>query len=358
MKGAGRTGGPGGIVVAPMGGAVDTMVWLTPEQHGLARRCAELAGLSIVSAGFPRGIGRVDQAGEALRSLEVSAAYSDIRHEAATTAARLLLVLTAAGNDGERSGAVLDDASLLSACAARGIEVVTLEPAPASVSAMVSGGPDRPIPVRLAPLLRDAPEFAQARDAVQVVAPVRSVLVSISGGPGEGSLGARLVDAVAALDAVLGEPESVDACVSSPGVGAGVHVAPASSVRGLKGDLAASLRYSSASASVWLSDRAGPWRREVRIVGERGGVVLCDGQVRVFTPGGEAMDADGNAPAATAGESLVAAVARSIRAAIERRALSEAVDWVSVLATAEAAVLSARTGQNESPRTIVRMSAG
>lgn len=344
-----------------MVGAEDTMVWLTPEQHALAARCAELAGLSIVSVGFPRGAGRADQASEALKRLGVQAAYSDIRHEAATTPARVMLVLTGAGNDGERSGGVLDDPGLWSACAGRGIEVVTLEPAPASVNALVTG--DRRAGVRLSPLLRESVEFAQARDALDLVTPIRSVMVSISGGPGEGSLGARLVDAAAAMDAILGEPESVDACVSSPGVGAGVHVAPASSLRGLKGDLSASLRYASASGSVWLTDRAGPWKREMRIVGERGSVLLTAAEVRVFTPAGEPMDADTEPATPAAGKAapapdLAGALARSVRAAVERRAAADAVDWVSVLATAEAAVLSARTGQNESPQTIVRMSAG
>lgn len=351
----------------------DAVVWLEPRQARFAAALLRAAGVRCVAFGFPRSASRGELAVEAGAVLGCSESpLADLRHAAATTEARLLLVLTAMGEEGEKPGAVspLDDPALLSTCKSRGIDVVSTEPLPGSLtdlawqSESVGGGPL----LRQLGMFRRSSVFVQMREAAGAlggtkeagIGHLRSVSLEFTTGAGAGSLASRLVDACAVIEGLagLGIVEAVDASVAAPEHAGAVHLALPEKARHLRGDMSMHLRLGNgATGSVVLSDRAGPWRRRVRLVGEVGvieatdaGVVVLDGEGRAAESGDGLVGA--RAPGAMSDAEVLGGL---MRLEIERREVSEPVNWPGVLGIAEAALLSARTGQNESPETMLRM---
>ena len=180
--------------------------------------------------------------------------------------------------------------------------------------------------------------------------------------------GARLYDAMHTAHSILGVPESIDASIITQVASSGLRLEPSESLRFLHGDLSANLRYAGAkSAALSLSDRAGRWFRGVALVGEAGCIRMdesgverndADGQVIEKSPaprrkstskGGALFEDIIDAPA-------LDALAEAARRAVDPRATKpEPFDLEAVRSMCEAAILSARTGQPESPATVVRM---
>ncbi|MFM9957029.1 MAG: hypothetical protein ACKVZJ_03065 [Phycisphaerales bacterium] len=380
-------------------GLADAVVWLEPMQAAFAVRMAASGGWRVASAGFPRSVLGSDKAREAASLLGIEAPIQDLRHTLATTEARIFVVLSAVSEEGDRPGAVapLDDPQVMSTCRTRGIDVVTLEPSPGTLldraaSSIAGGGGAAGAGtvggsiVRQAPMWCRSALFTQVVEVLSVIGKPRCVAISFRCGPGEGSLAARLVDACAALVSLPGGaggvPEIIDAAAVTPrgSAGTGVHLALPDRLRMLRGDLTANLRMpGGVAASLTLSDGAGPWERRVRIVGELGTIDATDASVHVTDPSGVVLDAE--APASRErfgtlaragglwgpggpgervslgmpGSDAATIAGLHARMELDRRGPAEPIDWAGVLATAEAALLSARTGQNESPATLLRM---
>ncbi len=349
----------------------DAVVWLEPRQARFAVALARAAGLRLVSFGFPRSAARSDAASEAAALLAGGAAgadapLADLRHAAATTDARVLVLLTPVAEEGEKPGAVspLDDPSLLATCKSRGIDVVSTEPMPGALtdlawqSETIGGGPL----LRQFGMFRRSSVFVQLREALAGLGHVRSVFLEFTTGPGAGALASRLVDACAVVEGLpgVGIVEAVDASVAAPEHAGAVHLALPEKARFLRGDMALHLRLGGgATGSMMLSDHAGPWRRRVRIVGEKGVIEASDAGVVVWEvgAGGAApvQGGDGKDGRLEACPTDFEVLGGLLRLELERREVSEPVNWSAVLGIAEAALLSARTGQNESPETVLRM---
>lgn len=340
----------------------DAILWLEPSQARFAHRLAERAGWRIAAAGFPKASARADPATDAAAHLGIDAPFTDLRHALATTDARLLVVLSPLPDEGEKPGALspLDDPQLIDTCRSRDIDLLTLEPVPgALINLPWQTEPQAPGPLlRQTPLFRRSTVFAQARELLPLIGTARAIWASFCSPPGHGTLAARLVDACAALEALPAGslPDTVDATLAPTHARGAVHLAPPERLRHLRGDLTANLRLNSgAAASIALCDHAGPWHRRLRVVGDQATIELSDNTLTITDPQGNSLE---SAPAPKQPAPAIDAVeitASQARAELERRTVPEPINWPAVLSLAEAALLSARTGQNESPATLLRM---
>src|SRR5690606_29923013 len=122
----------------------------------------------------------------------------------------------------------------------------------------------------------------------------------------------------------------------------------------------ASLRFDDGrTASLVASDHAGRWNRTVTLLGEGGRLRLFDDGFEWIDPGGEKVDSSRastrEAPGAW-GAHEVAAIADDLSRRLDPAIPAVGpVDHASVLALCQATLLSARTGQCESPASIHRM---
>lgn len=343
-----------------------TLAWLEPNQRPLLEAVAAQARLQLIAAGCPSGSARA-----AAVRIEGAEEFTDLRSVLTSTEARALLLMTGAGAEpiaaaGEQSP--LRDAELLRVCQSRGIAVLSLEPIPASTSFFTDApapGPDSARALPMVPLLTHTKVFADALEAMESIGPPRTLNFSAWSGPGQGALGARLFDAAMVVHALLGAPESIDASIVTRVSVSGVRLAPGETIRELRGDMTGNFRFAGAkAASFSLSDRGGRWFRGLTIVGDAGRMRLDERGFESFTSDGASTDASSHprrrsapsSPRPDTDAGAVDAIAQAIARALDPRAPKVApIDHAAVLATCEAAILSARTGQPESPDTILRM---
>jgi len=337
----------------------NAVVWLNPDQVDLVREVAAVAGFEIVAAGSPaRG-----QGGAVAAALGVPA-ESDLRYVLAERQASLVFIATPGefGTDNPEG-----DASSLLTAKARGTKVASLEPIPAraldlSAAPWVSDGTvvGAAEAIRFVPMLRHSRAMREAADVIANFGVIRSVSVEQWGRACHGSIGAHLYSALDAIQSLLGEPEVIDATVVSSGFTRGIHALPGETLRELSGDMNAILRFADGrAASIATSDHAGRWNRGVTLVGDSGRLRLYDDGFEWINANGEKADETRfrrPARGVTTADHAVAAIADAIK-----RVLDPAIpdvgpaDLARVLPTAQAALLSARTGQPESPTTIRRM---
>lgn len=336
------------------------VVWLEPEQAELARIVGTLAGVTFVAAGCPQGSG----AGRG-RSPEVAQSLGaepidDLLRTLANAEADVALFLTAARSADDPS---LDDPTLVRACLDRNLKIATLEPAPATVTERSrfekTLGPGSVEKIRFIPAMRRSRGFRAAAEVVDTIAPIRTIAVGARGGAGQGSLAARLFDAMDVVLGLMGEPETIDCAIAGPATPAGIHLTPGESLRDLRGDLTANLRFGSGrSASLMLSDSAGRWFRGVTVLAHGGCLRIDDKSFELIDPNGVTIDRTRTRLSSGAADDppAAAAIAEQLAALLDPRAPAPTpMDAPVALAMCEAALLSARTGQAESPATILRM---
>lgn len=341
---------------------VPTLVWLRPVQVELVRAVADRAGLRIVAAGGPATGGRGGESAPA-GQFDGAESFSDLRQALAQADAECV-VLGAPLTAGAVGDPAEEERELLALLRARERVAVTLEPLPGGASRAPADGATAGGLPSIVPLLRDAPVMRAAVEAFEPFGPARTLTVSMRSGAGHGSLAARLFDAALLVHTLLGEPETIDASVVTPVSASGVHEAPPSSLARLHGDLTANVRFAGArAASLSLSDRAGRWFRGLTLIGEKGCLRLDESGFDLTDPSGAVVDSSRvETPKRPKGEpetvdaGAAGAVAEAIVRLLDARSPAAApVDLAGVLAFGEAALLSARTGQGESPSTILRM---
>jgi hypothetical protein len=334
------------------------IAWLAEPQVALVRDVAEHAGVAIVGAGSPvRG-----QAAAVAKALGAEP-HDDLRATIASADADLALIASP-GAFGERAP---EDTAAILAARARGMRIASLEPIPSSALDLASGawrsqsGVDPVDSVRFRPLARLSRSYREAMEVQESFGPVCTLTVAAWCKPDEGSLGARIYSALDLVLAILGEPETIDAAYVATHVAQGLNPLPGETLRDLHGDIAATLRFADGrAANVVASDRAGRWNREITMLGEGGRLRIFDDGFEWISPTGEKIDHSrssrakrGEVPAVThAVVAIAEAVGRLVDPAIPPEG---AHDHATVLAMAQAALLSATTGQAESPGTIRRL---
>ncbi|MBX3356857.1 MAG: hypothetical protein KF745_00365 [Phycisphaeraceae bacterium] len=355
-----------------------TVAWLQPEQVPLVRAALDAAGVHLLAAGCPTP-GRSGEVAEllGLDPGDSAAAPSDLRSALATTECSLMLLVAPGDFAGRADGSVDEELDSLRAARARGLKVASLEPIPCSAlhlasPALVGDTPGDAVVsselVRFIPLARLSSPMQAVSDVMDHFGEIRAMVFESWSRPIEGSLGARVMDAMDTILTLLGEPESIDAAYVWPGAratsGTALRKMNGESLRGLSGDLTANLRFADGrSACIAVSDNAGRWGRTITLIGSRGRLRVYDDGLEWIGPDGSRVDSSRGvgsgrvSPEHAPGEGRSAAI---IGEAIERyvsgrEAAPAPVNYRRVLAMAGAALLSARTGEGESPATIQKM---
>jgi hypothetical protein len=342
-----------------------TLVWLDPAQGPLVQALVEAGEISIAAWGCPGGTRGAE--GPQGPHFDAANRVDDLRLALATRDIRAVLLAASASFDSSAGDPPIEDADLLRLCRSRGIAALALEPVPASVrDAAAAEASHWAETCCFVTLFRRAPGLSGLGELLDAFGPARTISVSFRSGHGQGSLGARLFDAMHLVHSIMGVPESIDAAVVTHVASSGVRVAPGESLRRLTGDLTANLRFAGAkAAAISLSDRAGRWFRGVAVIGEAGCLRLDETGVERIDQQGRTVERTGpkrqRRVAGGADESVdvaaMSAITEGVRRALDPRTQrSEPMDYIAVLSMCEAAMLSARTGQPESPATVLRMS--
>lgn len=230
------------------------------------------------------------------------------------------------------------------------------------------------------PCARVSRVVREAVELIEHVGPVRAMSVESLGRPEHGSLGARVFDAMDLVASFMGVAETVDGAYAPVARSRGVHSVPSQRLRALDGSLTAHARFADGrSASIVASNRAGSWSRRLVMICDSGRAVVDDrgvqwiGSTEGHTHDGGRADHAASVPSmqhARPGsleiegvEPGAAAVAEALARALNPRAGGGGAsvmptDYPAVLALCGAALLSARTGEAESPATILRMARG
>ncbi len=322
-----------------------TLAWISPAQAGLVKEIAQHAGLRIETVGCS-GSEKSGVASQIAQDLDASPT-DDLRSALASSTIEAVLIGSISPDESEHT---LLAPEALKALSQRRVRIFSLAPPPGRIGdpgQIPGSGPD---PFEMIPMLRLSPGFTAAMTALETFGAIRTIAISARCGSDRGTLGARLVDAMDAALAMLGEPDSIDAAISAP---ADTPLQPQTLLE-LRGDCSALLRYADGrSASVSLTDQAGQWFRGVTILGERGCMRVEDDAFEWIDPQGDLIDQSERT-------STLSDPAKVIGQAIVRRlsGVAEPEDpksRVRAISMAEAAALSARTGQPESPAKLLRL---
>ena len=277
--------------MSPVDSAATTIpatLWLNTAQHALARAIVLRAGLKVVALGSPEQ----GQAGKLAEDFGAKP-LDDLRNAIASAEPGLLLI-AAPGDFASDPNTAQQEAQTLRAARERGVKLATLEPLPASLLQLAAVSAKAASPVALGPesgaeseeLRTSLGEWAAmaplsrltsaAQEAIEAITggtfgPVRSATISCLGSPAEGSLGARLVDAMDLVLALLGEPETIDAAFTASDAARNLHPLPGESLRGLHGDMTANLRFGGGRAAcVYCSSHAGRYDLAATLIGPGG----------------------------------------------------------------------------------------
>lgn len=348
--------------MAFMGDAARIGVWASVEQAPYVRAVAEQGGVTVALAGSPvRG-----QAGQVAQMLEATA-FDDLR-AAAVEADVALLWLAAPAQFG--AGEDDSDARWVLSMQQRGVRIVSSEPIPASALVLRRAGwtaaageaPGAGDALRFIALPRVSPALREAPETLAAFGPARAVQIEAWAAPMHMTLGGRLFGAMDLVYALLGEPETVDAAYVGPHATAGLHALPGETLRDLAGDLLGTLRFADGRACVLsASNAAGRWNTLVTLISPAGRLRIFDDGWEWIAPDGTKRDEHrrGKRGAKAQPDHAVTAAADSLARLLDPRLPDDGPTPLEpVLAMSQAALLSARTGQPESPGTLRRLLGG
>jgi len=359
-----------------------TILWQTQAQTGLLRRLARAAGLDVIAVGSP----------DATQASAIASEWggdtqplSDLRAAVATAPRGTLVLIADPGAFGSPAPPASDRASTrldveeLDNADERGVKIASLEPIPAALTQFAEAGVKAAAGgagveagagmgrgndwALLAPLSRFTRPVQELCELLPTIGAPRTLAVHALGTPAHGSLGARLFDAADLVLLLMGPalPEGVHAVFTTPtaaGGGArGIHAAPPppDHIRGLDGDLSASLRFDrNRAATITASNRAGSHNLSLTLLTDQATATVRAGRLTVHHHGEGVIPI---APAARPDEDpFVDALATQLTRYLESGVgLAGQVDFAATLALCQAALLSARTGEPESPATMLKL---
>ncbi len=311
----------------------ETLIWTDAPRAALIEQVAQrVEGLSVLAVGGPRKA-EVKPLAESLDAEP----YDDLRKMLVDRPGSSLVL-------GTMDGARLDD---LRQAVEQGADVLALEPPCDENGRTLRWERGQEPAGRLvhAPMLRLSPAWLSAADPQQVLGRLCAVSLALLGPAEAGSLFTRLYDAMDWIVSTLGIPQGIEARLTGP------LSEPPENPTGLTGRMTAHLHFSDgASATLLAADRAAVWSRQMSVVGESGQLLMDDRGYQIFAAGADEADA-----AAVAPNDPVELIARQWRWMIDHRMGPERIDLAGVLASCRAALLSARTGETESPDTFMKL---
>ena len=196
------------------------------------------------------------------------------------------------------------------------------------------------------PWWRTSPAWQSAADPQEALGEIWAIEAMSLCPPSHGSLYGRLYDCLDMVVNLMGLPDMIDAALSGP------LSEPPQHLRHLTGALTAHLRFGEkASAQVFVSDRSSIWSRRMEAIGSEGQLRLCDGTYSLYAKD-QPLDAlEGGDGQMDAGQLIASQWQR-----LAQHGMSPTpIDTKAVVACAATILLSCRTGQGESPTTMLRM---
>lgn len=304
------------------------LVWAEAEQDAIVRDTIAVGGFELV------GIGAADaDAARRLADAFDVPRLGDLRQAIVLGEADLVWIAARDPIEADERRALRD----------RGLCCVSTEPRPVDLADFMRDA-DEARTARTIPLLRYGSAWRSAADARAEFGVPVAVHVTCAGTPEQGSLAARLFDAMDVISALGLTVETVDADFSAP-----VREA-------LHGHLAALVRGTTVRASILASDASGAWRRSVTLLGPRGTLHLDDGGYTWHDASGATaedyhVEDDGSIPSAPA------LFAEQMRRRLDNldAAAEPPDDLAARLTLCAAARLSGRTRQPEAPDNLRRM---
>ncbi len=259
------------------------------------------------------------------------------------------------------------DAAVILSARQRGARILAAEPIPSSTVEVRAGrwarshqGLSAADACDLAPLVRHEPAFAELLDAMEQFRPVRTLRVDVRARERDASLALLLFDAMDIARELMGEPESIDAAYAYSVPGRPLHALPGETLRDLRGDIAFTGRYADGRMLSGLaSDQAGAYTFRIDVVGPAGELSVDRERLLWRDGSGEVIeDSRWNEQDKDSGGFAAASVAGAMRRVLEDRAPPPAPgSFELTLSMCQAALLSARTGQGESPAMLRRIAA-
>ncbi len=336
---------------------VRVALWCTPERLPIVRALRDRLGLVVCAAGSP-GRGESGVIAEKLGAEPVD----DLRSMFASVEADLFWIL-----DPGPFGDDPADAAVILSARQRGARIIAAEPIPSSTVEVRAGrwarshqGLSAADACDLAPLVRHEPAFAELLDAMEQFRPVRTLRVDVRARERDASLALLLFDAMDITRELMGEPETIDAAYAYSVPGRPLHALPGETLRDLKGDIAFTGRYADGRiVSGLASDQAGAYTFRVDAVGPAGELSVDRERLLWRDAAGKVIEDSKWARAEAEPDAIAAAaVAGAMQRVLEDRAPTPAPgSFELTLSMCQAALLSARTGQGESPAMLRRIAA-
>lgn len=314
---------------------VEAIIWTDATRAALVQSVLDqMPMVRVLGVSGPRK-GELHDLGEALDLTP----GDDLRKMLIDAPAQFLLLATAAA-------AGRDDLQL---ARQQSVHVICLTPPAAQAGDLLEYPRGQEPSGRLvhAPMLRMSPAWLSAADPQELLGTIESLSLAALGTMNQGTLYARLHDAMDLVIDLMGLPDSIDAALTGP------LPEPPESLRGLTGSLTAHLRFADqAGATLHLSDQGHIWYRQAQIIGKQGQLVLGDHVYHLVTE--QTNEATESADVQTSMH-VDALIARQWQWMVDHQVGPEVADARQVLACCQAALLSCRTGQGESPHALMQM---
>lgn len=204
------------------------------------------------------------------------------------------------------------------------------------------------------PAFERSPGWTRATEPTEVLGQIRLISFGSFGQTQDSSLFAHLFGAWQFVIRLVGMPETIDASLVGPLGEIPTHP------RAMTGHLAAHARMSHECAAVLrVSDRAGDYERRLHVVGEGGQLRADDWCYALDDPTGRCLDESDAELAHPTAQDLAQLIAMQWRQQLDPPAPSPVKpprhDDSHTLACCLACLLSARTGQPESPQKLLGM---
>lgn len=307
------------------------IVWGDAQQEQLIREALDHADLELVAAGSPTSTA-ASKLCEALQTERIDDLRQAIQRDDVD-----LLWLAAPGSVDAAERRLIREV---------GLRALSTEPRPVNIAEAISN-PAEMETAEFIPLMRRSAGYRASTQVLDDFGPAQCVNVFLRSGPGEGTLFARLFDAMDVIDVLCGQPESLDAALATP-----LPRVP-ETLAGLHGHITLNLRFTkNRCACVAVSDLAGAWFRGVTILGDNGCLRISDAGFDWIARDGQIVEAQHEPEQLRAGQ----IIGEQIRRTLDSLDTTEAPpENARLLALCESARLSCRTGQGETPRKVMEM---
>jgi predicted dehydrogenase len=323
------------LIMAQTQPPVEAIIWTDATRAALVRSVLEqMPTVRALAVSGPRK-GELHELGEALNLPP----GDDLRKMLIDAPAQFLLLATA-------TAAGRDDLQL---ARQQSVHVICLAPPAAQSGDLLEYRRGQEPGGRLvhAPMWRLSPAWLAAADPLELLGSIQSLSLTALSTTGHSTLYARLHDAIDLVVHLMGLPDSIDAALTGP------LPEPPESLRGLTGCLTAHLRFADrAGATLHVSDQGQAWYRQCQIIGRQGQLVLSDRDYRLIT---DQASESSESPGGEVPANVDSLIARQWQWMVDHQVGPDVADARKVLACCQAALLSCRTGQGESPHALMQM---